>query len=393
MISGVFGWLVMVVAGRQLGPEGYARFSVAWGVFFGVGGAFSGIQQETTRAVRTAADHTSAQGVRALRAALTVAAAFVLMIALLSPAWGPSTFSGKWPTFLVTLTVGWLSLSIYMFLNGALAAQGRWNHLAWSIAGDQVLRLALVALVLSITDRVSVILWAVVGGTLIWFPMLVSADVRRAFTAFTGQSLAGFARRGTAAMVSAGCAALMIGGFPFLVQLTAHKALGPSTGVVFAAVLLTRSPILLPLYGLRPVLLVWLISHRDGIRGRVHRGLLLGFAVGLGLSALAYMVGPAVLAIMFGADYAASRPLMSGLTAGAVMIMLLTVSGLTLISVDRHSGSTRGWLLALAISTAALALPISLEARSALAVTLGPGCGVLWHLLELRGSVQTEREG
>lgn len=388
--SGVVGWLILVLVARQLGPEGYARFSVAWGVYFGLGGVFTGLQQETTRSIRTLSDLPRGRGVLVMDAVLRVAGVFVVLTSLSSFLWGRSTFGEHWPIYVLTLAVGWLTLAIYLSLNGVLAGQGRWGRLAWLIAGDQILRLGLVALVLALTDRLSIIVWAVVGGTLVWIPMLVLADVRRALSAATGQSLGDFARRSAAAMVSTGCAAVLIGGFPFLVKVTSSDPLGASTGALFAAVLLTRSPILLPLYGLRPVLLVWMIARESGLRSWVRRTLLLAGAVGLVLCALAYLVGPVALRAMFGADYVASRLLMASLTFGAVMIMLLTISGLSLIAIDRHAGSTRGWFAALAVSTVVLALPMSLETRSSIALMLGPGCGVVWHLLELNRSVQTE---
>src|ERR1700742_4935428 len=49
VVTGLLGYVCIVAAGHQLGPAGYARFSVVWGVLFGLGGAFSGLQQEVTR--------------------------------------------------------------------------------------------------------------------------------------------------------------------------------------------------------------------------------------------------------------------------------------------------------------------------------------------------------
>ncbi|MBB0997940.1 polysaccharide biosynthesis protein, partial [Dietzia maris] len=48
------GYLVMLVAGRALGPADYPLFATYWGAFFALGGVANGLMQEVTRAVRSA---------------------------------------------------------------------------------------------------------------------------------------------------------------------------------------------------------------------------------------------------------------------------------------------------------------------------------------------------
>src|SRR3954454_11790002 len=45
----------MVVVARASGPRDFASFAVLWAVFFGIGGAFAGLQQEVTRSTAVAA--------------------------------------------------------------------------------------------------------------------------------------------------------------------------------------------------------------------------------------------------------------------------------------------------------------------------------------------------
>jgi hypothetical protein len=224
-----------------------------------------------------------------------------------------------------------------------------------------------------------------VSGAFVWIPLSTFHQVRRALVVRVQFSVSGFMCRAAAAMASTGCAALLIGGFPLLVVLTDSDPLGGDAGVVFAAVLVARSPLLVPLYGLRPVLTRWLITKRTRIRPAVHRTLLLGSLVGLAAIAVAYPVGPRVLRVAFGSEFAVSGLLMSGLTGGAVLMMLLTITGISLVVVSHHAGSIRGWFFALGITGLTLALPIpSLESRVCTAMIVGPALGVCWHLLELR---------
>ena len=44
LVTGLLGWLATVVVARAEGPAGFAAFAVVWAVFFGVGGAFAGLE-------------------------------------------------------------------------------------------------------------------------------------------------------------------------------------------------------------------------------------------------------------------------------------------------------------------------------------------------------------
>src|SRR5699024_1780828 len=54
LFAAAAGYVVMLVAGRALGPADYPLFATYWGAFFALGGVANGLMQETTRAVRSA---------------------------------------------------------------------------------------------------------------------------------------------------------------------------------------------------------------------------------------------------------------------------------------------------------------------------------------------------
>jgi O-antigen/teichoic acid export membrane protein len=383
VLSAVTGWLIFVVAARELGPGGYAEFSVMWGLFFGLGGVFSGMQQEITRAISI--PDPDAQETRMLRGVFAVLIPYAALVLISSLWWGSSTLGSRWHEFMLPFTVGLGLLAGLNAVNGALAAHGRWTLLGTMIGGDQVLRLALVVLVLVVSREPVTLMWAVAGGTLVWAPLSMTPAVRRALTVQARFRLEGFVRRSAAAMASTGSAALLISGFPFLVEVTTREPLGESAGVVFAAIIVARSPLLLPLYGFRPVLVSWLISRRLRLVSTLHSMLVVGAGVGVSAALVAYIVGPFVVRLAFGSAYEASGAFVAGLTLGAALLMLLTITGIGLIVADRHSGSTRGWFVALAATCLVLALPsVSLEPRVCIAMVAGPALGVAWHLAELR---------
>ena len=54
LFAAASGYLVMLIAGRALGPADYPLFATYWGAFFALGGVANGLMQEATRAVRSA---------------------------------------------------------------------------------------------------------------------------------------------------------------------------------------------------------------------------------------------------------------------------------------------------------------------------------------------------
>ena len=87
VVSATLGWLIMVAVGRDLGPTGFARFSVAWAVFFGIGGTFAGLQQEATRSAVRGTTAPAPGHVRVLAGSLVAVLAAAGVVALSSPWW------------------------------------------------------------------------------------------------------------------------------------------------------------------------------------------------------------------------------------------------------------------------------------------------------------------
>ena len=54
LFAAASGYLVMLIAGRALGPADYPMFATYWGAFFALCGVANGLMQEATRAVRSA---------------------------------------------------------------------------------------------------------------------------------------------------------------------------------------------------------------------------------------------------------------------------------------------------------------------------------------------------
>ncbi len=376
LFAGFLGWLTVVLAARQSGPAGYAEFAVVWGLYFGIGGTFAGLQQEVTRSIVRVGSRPPTGGLLARALFLGVPTAlFALVIARLT---GPVTGDLSWFSE-AGLVVGLVGLTTMTTVNGALAADSAWVAMSWVLMGDALLRTVCVVAVL--LGGASVWLsWAIGAGSWAWLLLLVSPRVRRATVARGADELLGFVRRAAAAMASTGCAAVMVAGFPLLVALCQPGELDAQVGALLATVVLVRSPVLMIVYGYRPMLLRQMLAHGP----RAVRTTLGWFLAGsVVLVAASTLIGPPVLAGMLGDDYALARIDVAMISVGSAGLALLVVSGVALVAVERHGSATAGWILSLAVSAAVLIVTPSPGAGILAAVALAPLAGLLLHVVRL----------
>jgi O-antigen/teichoic acid export membrane protein len=156
--------------------------------------------------------------------------------------------------------------------------------------------------------------------------------------------------------------------------------LGARGGVVILAVTLTRAPLLVPLTAMQGNL----IAHFVDKRAERLRALLAPAAVvttiGLVGVAAAGVCGPWLLRTGFGAEYRADGALLAWLTAAAVAIALLTLTGAAAVAAALHRAYSLGWVSATVAATLLLTLPLSLQTRTVVALLCGPLLGIAVHL-------------
>ena len=183
-------------------------------------------------------------------------------------------------------------------------------------------------------------------------------------------------------MAAAGASAILVMGFPVLLQATSGE-LGATGGVVILAVTLTRAPLLVPLTAMQGNL----IAHFVDERGHRLRALVSPVALVAGVGAvgvaLAYLLGPWLLRVGFGEDYVTSGALLGWLTAGAVAIAVLTVTGAATVAAALHRAYSLGWVGATVAAAGLLLLPMELEHRTIVALLCGPLIGIAVHVAAL----------
>lgn len=388
-LTAVCGYSVIYLAARDLAPAGFSVFSVFWGAFGLVTGAANGLLQETTREVRaahgTAAAATGLAGARThpLRVAAAVGGLAALAIAGSAPLWSAHVFVAERWLSVMLLSTGLAGFCLHATLLGMLAGANHWSQYGALMVTDATIRLVVAGATFAIGWGLAGYLWATVAGALAWLMLTVTSPTTRAATrVLTQGNTTTFLRGAGHSVTAAGASAILVMGFPVLLQATT-KELGASGGIVILAVTLTRAPLLVPLTAMQGNLIAHFVDERTArIRALVAPATLVGSIGAIGVVA-AGLAGPWLLRLAFGPQYQASGVLLACLTAAAVTIAMLTLTGAATVAAALHRAYSLGWVSATMAATLLLLLPLPLATRTVLALLCGPLAGIAVHLAAL----------
>jgi O-antigen/teichoic acid export membrane protein len=381
VITALCGYVVLYLAARALDPAGFSVFGVFWGAFGLVTGATFGMLQESTREIRMAAQsgHRDGPITHPLRIAGVVGLAAAALTLVSAPLWSQQVFVTARVLSVILLSAGLACACVHATLLGMLAGANRWTQYGALMVSDAVIRVVIAVAATVLSTGVVGFLWATVGGAVSWLLLLLVSPTSRAVARLAARGGTASFLRGTAhAMAATGASAVLVMGFPVLLKATSGD-LGATGGVVILAVTLTRAPLLVPLTAMQGNLIAYFVD------ARTHRlralaapvALLVGVgAVGIGLAAWA---GPWLLRVGFGAEYQAGGALLAWLTAGALAIAVLTVTGAATVAAALHRAYSLGWVGATVASAVLLTLPLSLENRTVVALLCGPLVGIAVH--------------
>lgn len=391
-ISALCGYAVLYLAARDLNPAGFSVFGVFWGAFGFVGGAAYGLLQEATREVRVSGSIDIGEGPRThpMGVATGLGLAAAVLMAGTSPLWANHVFAEAASLSVALLSAGLASFCVHATLLGMLAGVGLWSQYGFLMVADAGTRVAIsVATVLGGWGVVG-FLWATVGGAAAWLVLLLASPAARAAARLqTPGKTAKFLRGAAHSIAAAGASAILVMGFPVLLKSTSGE-LGAEGGVVILAVTLTRAPLLVPLTAMQGNLIAYFVDHRG--RSARLRALVKPAGVILAIGAAGVLAagifGPWIIRTVFGADYAVSGGLLAWLTAAAVSIALLTLTGAGTVAAALHRSYSIGWVGATVASTLLLALPLDLQTRTVVALLCGPLVGIAVHLAGLSRATQ-----
>ncbi|ORW66473.1 hypothetical protein AWC24_15475 [Mycolicibacter senuensis] len=392
LLSALCGYAVLYLAARDLDPAGFSVFSVFWGAFGLVAGATNGLLQETTREVRFGSEagagrpSTRPRHTRPLWVAGLAGVVAAGLVAGTSPLWSGHVFvEARWLS-VGLLCFGLANFAVHATLLGTLAGTNRWTQYGALMVTDAGIRVAVATATFAVGWGLVGFLWATVAGAMAWLLLLAASPAARsAARLLTPVGTTDFLRGAAHSITAAGASAVLVMGFPVLLQAT-YGELGAEGGVVILAVTVTRAPLLVPLTALQGNL----IAHFVDQRGRRLRALSIPAAtvaaVGAAGAVAAGLVGPWLLRTVFGPDYHTGGALLAGLTAGATAIALLTLTGAATVAAALHRAYALGWVGATVASTLLLMLPLELPTRTVVALLCGPLVGIAAHLTALRAA-------
>ncbi len=387
-LTALCGYAVIYLAARDLAPRGYSVFGVFWGAAGLVGGASTGLLQEATREVRSASYVSNLGAVPAsrthpMRVAAMVGVAAAVVIAGSSPWWSGRVFVEERWLSVGLLSVGLAGYCLCATLMGLLAGTNQWAQYGALMVTDAVIRVAVAAATFVIGWGLTGYLWATVAGSAAWLILLVASPAARAAARLlTLGGTAIFLRGAGHSITAAGASAILVMGFPVLLKLTSNQ-LGAQGGVIILAVMLTRAPLLVPLTAMQGNLVAHFFDQRrDRVRAMIAPAAIIGGIGAVGVVA-AGLVGPWLLRVGFGPQYQASGALLAWLTAAAVSIAMLTLTGAATVAAALHRAYSLGWVGATLASGLLLLLPLPLPNRTAIGLLCGPLVGIVVHLLAL----------
>ncbi|OBH45359.1 hypothetical protein A5684_08735 [Mycobacterium intracellulare] len=384
-VTALCGYGVIYLAARDLAPSGFSVFGVFWGAFGLVSGAAFGLLQETTREVRACAylDVAPTKRTHPLRVAALLGVAAAVVIAGTAPLWSGRVFVEERWLSVALLCAGLAGFCVHTTLLGMLAGINQWTQYGALMVTDAVIRVAIAAATVVLGWHLTGFLWATVGGAIAWLILLVASPATRAAARLlTPGGTATFLRGAAHSITAAGASAILVMGFPVLLKLTSAE-LGAEGGVIILAVTLTRAPLLVPLTAMQGNLIAHFVDERsDRVRALIAPA---GIVAGIGAVGVlaAGAVGPWLLRFAFGPQYQASSALLAWLTAAAVAIAMLTLTGAAAVAAALHRAYSVGWVGATVASGLLLLLPLSLQTRTVVGLLCGPLVGIGVHLVAL----------
>jgi O-antigen/teichoic acid export membrane protein len=184
-------------------------------------------------------------------------------------------------------------------------------------------------------------------------------------------------------MAASVCSAAMITGFAPLMKATDPADYGAASGVVLAAVIVSRAPVLVLLSAFQGPIIATLVQGGTDAARTLYRWIAWGILATMLVAVVGAIAGPAVVRIIFGSSFSAGGRIISCAIVGASLLALLTVIGWLALARGRHSVFLLGWTAALAATVGTLSIDVNVDARAGLALVVGPFVGVLTLVLSL----------
>ncbi len=363
-VSGVLAYVFLAATGRALGASAASGLSTLWVVGFLVGNAAGlPVEQEVSRAL--ASRRAQGEGVGpVIRRAAAAAAVFTIAVDLLILATGQvladQLFDGSW-AFVIALVVLFTATMLEYLVRGVLAGEARFNAYGRLLGVEAGSRVVVVLLLIA----------AGVDSPVAYAAVLALAPFAGIAAALVGGDGAVVRQDGPEAswrevstalgwlLAASVLAQVLVNLAPVLVRLLAPDDSDLVSAFV-ASLIVARVPVFL--FQAAQAALVPRLSHHAG-GGQGHalaaetRALVLAL---LGLvviaAAGAWLLGPTVVEIGWGPDFALSGADMAVLAAASCVYLIAVTFASALIALERPNRVSYGWAVGVVVLLVGVAL-------------------------------------
>jgi O-antigen/teichoic acid export membrane protein len=366
LLGAVGAYLFQVVGGRSLGTEAFAPIAALWTAFFILVTVMlvpleQYVTRESSRGHRVLGR--SAAPIVVLGAVTAgIGAAFVLLTR-------ERLFEGN-PIYAVQMALMVAGYTVLFAGKGLLAGTRRFRSVGTVLLAESGIRLVLGIVLLQVRADAVMLGWAMAAAGLgvfvlpFWRSDAGEASPSAAHpTAFLGRYIVG-----------SGASQLLLAGAPLGVA-----ALGGSPAlisVVFVTFTLYRAPLTL-IYSLQGRILPMLVKMSDeedhgGLRGLGARIAAVGGGLTLLAGAVGWSVGPEVVVLFFGSEFAPQRVVAALAAAGVMAASAAQVTGQVLVAGGRTGRLALAWVTGLVIAVLVAAVAAgSPDVRVALGFAIG----------------------
>jgi O-antigen/teichoic acid export membrane protein len=372
LIGAVGAYIFQVYGGRALGPDAFAPIGVLWTAFFILATVLLvPVEQYVTREV--------ASGRKAIPHDLRPATVMALIGAVVGGGFVLVTldrlFEESWQYVLqiILLMVGYGLLFVG---KGVLAGRRRFADVGWVLILETVVRVVAGVVAIQLVATAESLGWAMVLGGFAVLGMRWWRHDKgdpRAPAAPASHFLGGYVGATSSSQILLGAAPIAVA------ALGASPAL---VSVVFVTFTLYRAPLTL-IFALQGRILPYLVgvagSGDSDKLGRFARGVVF---VGAGLAVLGgvigWLVGPEVVSLLFGEEFAPSAAVAALTAAGVMAAAAAQIAGQVLVAEARTSRLAGAWFGGLLVAAVALvALGGQPDVRVAVAFAVGEGVALI----------------
>ncbi len=353
LISGVCLYGVITIATRGLGKELYAPFAVFWPVLFVCGpGFFLPLEQEVTRALAARRVGGVGGGPLVGRAALAGGVVVVLLVAtalLFSGVIVNRLFDGS-TLLLASLMAGFVAYYAEHLARGMLSGNGRFRAYGILMASEGLFRVGIcIALALSGIQNPGAYAAAMVIGSLI----AVLIALRGQHNLVTPGPEAPWSEMSTALgflLATSVLNQLLLNIGPIAVKILATREQQAQTGPFLNGLIISRVPLFLfqaVQAALLPKLAGLVSAGRyTHLRRSIMRLLVLVAILAVLATGGAFVMGPWVITLLFGSEFALGHDDLGMLAAASSGFMAAIVLTQALIALHGYWRALAGWIAA-----------------------------------------------